>query len=105
MCIDDSRVNNAKKADISDFEWEQQKRSYYTSARNEVIRQWQARAADVQSQIQNFLGGRTWEQFSGSHGLSYTYVSDYGINANFLTGWWYTNVSRIALVLPSTTST
>lgn len=68
-------------------EWQAQQRA-------RMVEQYQRREAEVRAQIDAFTGGGGWEAMAGNHGLTYTDVAEVG--RSFLTGFWYTNVSRIA---------
>lgn len=62
------------------------------------LRPYQERQAQVQGQINSLTGGRGWDALSGRHELTYSTAtnSELGINSRFLSGFWYTNESRIA---------
>ncbi|MFC1601373.1 RHS repeat-associated core domain-containing protein [Candidatus Sumerlaeota bacterium] len=65
------------------------------SQRKQIIAEHRRKEAVVQRQIDSLTSGRGWEAMAGRHGLQYNTVDVMGSQMQFLSGFWYTNVSRI----------
>ena len=75
-------------------ELERRQRNQRRREMRRIIREKQLRQQKVMGQINALTSGRGLEAMSGRYGLSYDTVSLMGSEHRFLTGFWYTNVSR-----------
>lgn len=63
--------------------------------RNRIRAQYLQQAAQVQSQVNALTGGRGFEAMAGRGEMVYSTVDIMGMPFTYLSGYWYTNVSRI----------